>query len=183
MKNAPLTRLGLMTKVQRRFILAMNQAGARYVVIGGKAMQGLGIHRPTHDLDVWMSTTGFTPNQVHAVLRGLAGASSESLLDRLHKSGTRVALPNEMAPDIDILTSVGDMDFDEMYVASQPVRFGATVFRIPRREDLIRTKEAGINSLTERIVAGVWVATDLEKAQAAVTRDMADIELIRNSGG
>lgn len=81
------------------------------------------------------------------------------MLDRLQKSGTRVALPIEMAPDIDILTSVGDMDFDEMYAASQPVRLGITVFRIPRREDPIRTKEAGINSLTERIVAGVWVAS------------------------
>ncbi len=182
MKNASLNRLGLITKVQHRFILAMNQAGARHVVIGGKAMQGLGILRPTLDLDVWVSTTGFTPHQVHAVLRGLADASSESLLDRLHKSGTRVALPNETEPDIDILTSVGDMEFDEIFAASQPVRFGAIVFRIPRREDLIRTKEAGINALTERIVAGAWVAPDLEKALEAVTRDRADIELIRNSG-
>ncbi len=30
MKKAPLTRLGLMTTMPRRFILAMNQAGVRY---------------------------------------------------------------------------------------------------------------------------------------------------------
>lgn len=33
------------------------------------------------------------------------------------------------------------------------------------RVDLIRTKEAGINSLTERIVADVWAATDMRRSE------------------
>lgn len=141
-------------------------------------MQTLGITRQSHDLDVWVSHTGFAPDQVHAVLYGLIGENADSFKDRLGKPGKRFVIPSPGAPEIDILTSVGDLDFDQIFAASRVATLGPSEFRIPERNDLIRTKKGAIASLEERIAAGNCVGEDLANAKAAVARDTADIALI-----
>jgi len=167
---------------QKHVLMALNRAGARYLVIGGWAMQALGIDCKTHDLDLWVSHTGYNPNQVHAALHRLAGPSADRMLAPLGEPGKRVTLPTMEKPDIDILTSVGDLDFDLVYSASLELELGSTTVRVPSTEDLIRTKEAAIDSVRERIANGDWAGQALIQAERKMAIDTTDIDRIRAYG-
>ncbi|AVA33800.1 hypothetical protein [Cupriavidus metallidurans] len=103
---------------QIRFLRAMDAAGAQYLVIGGWAMRAHDIDRPTHDLDVWVSRSGDNPERIHAVLRVICGPGVDRLLGPLREPLKRLAIPDPENPDIDVLTSVGDLDFDAIYASS-----------------------------------------------------------------
>lgn len=166
---------------QKTFLIALNKAGARYLLIGGRAMQALGIKRSTHDLDVWVSHTGLTPNQVHAALYKLAKTDADRMLAPLGEPGRRIAIPTPERPDIDILTSVGDLDFDQVLAASRDLKLDTISVCVPSTADLIRTKQVAIDSAQERIANGDWKGQALVQAQQKIAIDRADIDLIRAS--
>lgn len=163
---------------QVRFIRDLNVSGARFMVIGGKAIQALGLPRKTVDLDIWVSHAGTSPDQMWAVLRGLIGERADEYREKLRYSNVRLCIPYPEQPDIDILTSVGELEFDDVYRNSSPLMLHGHAVRVPCIADLIRTKEVVIRSTQEQISTGRLASRALRAAQSSVRRDQEDIEAL-----
>lgn len=169
----------LLSSGQRRFLHALNAAGAEYMVIGGRAMQALGLPRRTFDLDLWVSRTGLSPDQLWAVLRGSIGNRADEYRERLREQNNRLCIPNPENVEIDILTSVDDLSFDAAFANSSVKALGTLQIPVPSITDLIDTKEAGIASLAARIKAGAWVEDAMAKARRTIELDRQDIDALR----
>ncbi|MEK2602928.1 hypothetical protein [Burkholderia arboris] len=165
------------SKSQGIFIRDLVKSDAHFLVVGGKAMQAIGIERKTMDLDVWISRNARTAESVFSALKKLCGAP-DVFRERLCEPNIRVAIPNEQHPEIDVLTSIGDLSFEEMYSAATEVTWRTYLLRIPKRDDLIRIKQVTITSIEGRIAAGQWNAASIEEARRVIIRDQRDIELI-----
>jgi hypothetical protein len=123
---------------------ALNQTGARYLVVGAHAMAVHGVPRGTQDLDVWIEAT---PGNAERVWRGLAafGAPLADLGVRredLTQPGVVVQLglpPNR----IDVLTGIsGVEDFDAAWADRVEHTFGGRRVPFIGRATLIRNKRS-----------------------------------------
>lgn len=141
-------------------------------------MQFLGIERETADLDIWVSRDEPTVESVFVTLKRFCGVP-DVFRERLREPNIRVAIPSERNPDIDILTSIGELSFDETYGAANKVAWQKLVLRVPNLDDLIRIKQVAIASTEGRIAAGEWNAAGIEEAQRGISRDEGDIALLR----
>jgi hypothetical protein len=164
---------------QLRFLRGLNASGAEYMVIGGRAMQALGLSRRTSDLDVWVSHTGLSPDQLWAVLSDLIGKKADEHRERLREPNARLCIPNPENVEIDILTSVGDLSFDAMFANRGIKVLGAVQISVPSAAGLINTKEAGIASLMARIEVGTWAEDAVAGARCTIESDRQDIEALR----
>lgn len=164
--------------MQGHFIRDLASLGARFLVIGGKAMQAVGIERETFDVDIWVARDEETVERVFSTLRRVCGAP-EVFRDRLRNPNVRVPIPNEQSPEIDILTSIGDLSFDEIHREASGIAWQSLVLRVPSIGDLIRIKEVAITSTEARIAAGEWNAAGIENARRGIARDQQDIDLLR----
>lgn len=165
--------------MQGLVVTELARPGARFLLIGGKAMQAVGIERETTDVDLWIGRDDETVECVFAMLQKVCGAP-DVFRDRLRNPNVRVPIPTEQNPEIDILTSIGDLSFDEIHDAAIDIAWQSTVLRVPRINDLIRIKEVAIASTEGRIVAGEWNAAGIEEARRGIARDRQDIELLRH---
>ncbi|MEX3694203.1 nucleotidyltransferase [Paraburkholderia sp. BR14263] len=164
--------------MQGLFIRDLASSGARFLVIGGKAMQALGIERDTVDVDIWVSRDEPTVESVFVTLKRFCGAP-DVFRERLREPNIRVPIPSERDPEIDILTSIGDLSFDETYGAADEVAWQKLVLRVPNLDDMIRIKQVAIASTEGRIAAGEWNAAGVEEARRGIARDERDIALLR----
>lgn len=175
-RSAP-SSIGL-PRMQGLVVSELARSGARFLLIGGKAMQSVGIERETTDVDLWIARDDETAECVFATLRKVCGAP-DVFRDRLRNPNVRVPIPTEKNPEIDILTSIGDLSFDEIYDAANAISWQSTVLRVPRIDDLIRIKEVAIASTEGRIAAGEWNAAGIDEARRGIARDRQDIGLLR----
>jgi hypothetical protein len=141
-------------------------------------MQALGIERDTVDVDIWVSRDELTVESVFVTLKELCGAP-DAFRERLREPSIRVPIPNERDPEIDILTSIADLPFDETYGAANDVTWQKLLLRVPNVNDMIRIKQVAIASTESRIAAGEWNAAGVEEALRGITRDEQDIALLR----
>lgn len=167
-----------LSKTQGLFIRALASSGARFLVIGGKAMQSLGVERNTVDVDIWVSRDELTVESVFLTLKEFCGAPAV-FRERLREPSIRVPIPSERDPEIDILTSIADLPFDETYGAAIDVTWQKLVLRVPNVNDMIRIKQIAIASTDSRIAAGEWNAAGVEEARRGIARDEQDIALLR----
>ncbi|WP_342051326.1 MULTISPECIES: hypothetical protein [unclassified Cupriavidus] len=170
----------LLNEQQIRFLRSMDDAGVQYLVIGGWALRAHGVDRRTHDLDVWVSRSGDNPERILTVLRGMCGPGADRFLGPLHEPLKRLAMPDSANPEIDILTSIGDLDFDAVYAASHMATVGTMLIRVPNAADLLRTKLVAIASIQERINSGEWDGNDLVQAELQKAKDQVDIDLMQH---
>ncbi|MDG0024936.1 hypothetical protein [Trinickia sp. Y13] len=164
--------------MQGPFARELARSGARFLVIGGKALQSVGMERETVDLDIWVARDEKTVERVFATLKKVCGAP-DIFLERLRSENVRVAIPSEHNPEIDILTSIGDLSFDEVYGAANEVTWQLTALRVPSVGDQIRIKEIAVASTEARIVAGEWIDAGVEEARRVIARDRQDIDFLR----
>lgn len=169
----------LLNKQQMRFLRSMDDAGVKYLVIGGWALRAHGVDRQTHDLDVWVGRSDGNPERIHKVLRGMCGPVADRFLGPLHEPLKRLAMPDAANPEIDILTSIGDLDFDAVYAASHMANIGTMPIRVPSAADLLRTKQVAIASTQERIDKAEWHGRELHQAELQMAKDQADINLMQ----
>jgi hypothetical protein len=165
-------------KMQGIFVRELANSGARFLVIGGKALQAVGIERETVDVDIWVARDDETTERVFATLKKVCRAP-DIFLERLRSENVRVAIPSEQNPEIDILTSIGNLSFDDVYEAASEVMWQLTALRVPSIDDLIRIKEIAIESTEERVAAGEWDDAGVEAARRVVARDRQDVDLLR----
>lgn len=163
---------------QGRFVRMLGASGVRFLLIGGKAMQATGIERETRDLDLWVDRDEVTSERVFAALKKLCGASNV-YLERLRTPNVRIPVPNEHNPEIDILTSIDGLSFDEIYREALAIRWESFELRIPSIHDQIRLKERVIASTEERMANGEWNDAGIQEAKHAIARDRRDVDLLR----
>ena len=125
-------------------LLALLDAGARFLVVGAHAMAVHGVPRGTQDLDVWIDAE---PANAERVWRGLAafGAPLESLqltIADLQRPDTIIQLG--LPPwRIDLLTAIsGVPDFAQAWAGRIEHPVGGRLVPFLGRADLVRNKRA-----------------------------------------
>ena len=125
----------------RDLFAALNESGARYLLVGGYAVALHAEPRFTKDLDVWVDAT---PENALRVFQALAqfGAPMGDI------PATDLARPAlifqiGVAPNrIDVITSIDGVTFSEAWEARATTRYGDESIHVIGREHLIQNKRA-----------------------------------------
>lgn len=166
-----------LTDIQRAILRGLNREGARYIVIGGIAMQAHGIERATSDVDIWVEADADNARRVTKVLAPGAGVPPQLIEEKLAVANHRLAIPNDQNHEVDIFTSIGALDFDAAYDRAQIVTFQGRSFPLAAVPDLIATKEVAIAASIAQLEVGVPEKFPGQVA-AQIARDRHDIELL-----
>lgn len=125
----------------RDLFAALNEAGAKYLLVGGYALAYHSHPRYTRDLDVWVEPTDANARIVMAAL-GAFGAP----LGELHASdltGADVVFQIGVPPNrIDIVTGIDGLTFAEAWPNRLQSTFGDQAIGVIGRQDLVRNKRA-----------------------------------------
>jgi hypothetical protein len=125
----------------RALLAALRDERVDYVLIGGLAMDVLGIGRLTEDIDLFVRPT---PENVDRLRRALRRVWQDPSIDEIVASDLAGAYPavQYVAPDgtpIDILSRLGEaFAFDDLEVAIHP--YGDVHVRVATPETLYRMK-------------------------------------------
>lgn len=120
---------------------ALNDAGARYLIVGAHALGYHGRPRATADFDVWVEPT---PENARRVYRALAAFGAP--LDRLtteELSSEDLVFQIGVAPlRIDVITSIDGVTFPNAWTRRVEDRHGDLRIAVIGRDDLIANKRA-----------------------------------------
>ena len=119
---------------------AFNDAGARYLVVGGYAYAEHVEPRYTKDLDIWIDRSPENAERTLGALRDFGAPLRELSIDDLTASGTfyQIGLPPNR---IDIITQLEEMDFAECWERRKTVHLGGLSVYYLSARDLIENKE------------------------------------------
>jgi hypothetical protein len=121
--------------------VALNEAGAKYLIVGGYAFAIHGRVRATNDIDIYVGTD---PHNAAAVWRALEafGAPLDDLtIDDLRTPDTYFLMgrpPNQ----IDVLTSIDGVNFDHAWSNRFPSAYGGVDVQYIGRAELVANKKA-----------------------------------------
>ena len=153
-----------LTSYQTEFARELFTARIDFVVVGGRAMQAHGIDRATRDLDIWISRSGDNPDRAYPLLaKRIENLSPKLNANALRGMKKRICLPSTEVKEVDVLTSLGALDFELAFSVGVDVAYGDTRFRVLGLSELIYSK--------------IVSATCNESPQARA-RDIADFELL-----
>ena len=119
---------------------AFNDAGVKYLVVGGFAYAEHVEPRYTKDLDVWIDRTPENAESVLAALRDFGAPLNELTVDDLTTAGTfyQIGLPPNR---IDIISELEEMDFSACWERRKTVNIGELTINYISLDDLIENKE------------------------------------------
>src|SRR4051794_8431871 len=108
-----------LSDAQCNLLRVLDQQGVRFLVIGGHAVRAHGVDRPTKDIDLWLSCSRQNAKRAGRALSPYGSTPAARWEEIISTPNKRLAYPNE-GPDHqgDLLTSVGDLDFDAVYQRS-----------------------------------------------------------------
>jgi len=125
------------------FIVALNDQGARYLIVGAHAVALHGRPRATKDLDILIEDSDANATRVLAALRAFfGGADLGYSVDDL--TDPRWIIQLGVAPvRIDLLSQLeGFDDFDRLWINRIDAKFGPVASHFLGLDDLIQAKEA-----------------------------------------
>lgn len=157
-----------MTPHQQNLLALFASEGVRYVTIGGYGMRCHGFDRTTFDLDLWVDRSAQNAAKIARVIEQLApghAPNGANWCDVFQIDGCIVEYPS-IGPDkeIDILTSLGGMNFDECYARSTVSKVDGVSLRVLSIQDLLKSK---------------MVALQLGTYEPGRVRDQADNDHLR----
>ena len=119
---------------------AFNDAGVKYLVVGGWAYMEHVEPRYTKDLDVWIERTDINADRVINALRTFGAPLRELTHGDLTTAGTffQIGLPPNR---IDIITQLEEMDFASCWQRRKSVSLGEISVDYISIDDLIENKE------------------------------------------
>lgn len=119
---------------------AFNEAGVRYLIVGGYAYAEHVEPRYTKDLDVWIDRSPENAECVLAALRDFGAPLRELSLEDLTTAGTfyQIGLPPNR---IDIISQLEEMNFADCWERRKTVRIGELTVNYISLDDLIENKE------------------------------------------
>ena len=101
-----------LTEYQRLFLVDLLTAQSEFLIIGAVGMSAHGYTRPTKDLDLWINPTATNARKTLPVIsrrfRQMPPELTEAFLALPRK---RISLPSDQIKEIDLLTSLGALDF------------------------------------------------------------------------
>jgi hypothetical protein len=122
-------------------LAALSEAGADFMVIGAHAVAVYARPRATGDLDLWVRPTAENAERVWAALVAFGAPLEQLALEDL--SADDVVFQIGVAPNrIDILTTIGGVDFDEAWLRRRTVPLWGLSVPVIGRADLIASKLA-----------------------------------------
>lgn len=120
---------------------ALSEAGADFMVIGAHAVAVYARPRATGDLNIWVRPTAANAERVWTAL--VAFGAPLDQLTRLDLVADDLVFQIGLAPSrIDLLTTIGDVEFDETWSRRNTVELWGLAVPVIGREDLIRSKRA-----------------------------------------
>lgn len=123
----------------RDLLKALNEARARYLVVGGYAVIKHTEPRYTKDLDVWVSPNGENAKRVYAALQNF-GAPLEGVVAEDFADKSIVYHMGRAPARIDILMSLKGLEFEESWVNRVEAEFGDVPTQFLSSQDLIINK-------------------------------------------
>jgi len=144
-----------MTPRQRDLLALFDSEGVRYLTIGGYAMRCHGFERTTFDIDLWVDRSAQNAAQIARVIETLApghAPNGTNWCNVFQLEACLVEYPS-IGPEkeVDILTSLGAMDFSECYARSTVTEVGGVSLRALCIQDLLESKmlalKLGTNAL------------------------------------
>ena len=120
---------------------ALDEAGARFLIVGAQAMAAHGVPRATGDMDVWVEPTQDNASAVwHALLAFEAPLEAFGLcVDDFASTGNvvQIGIPPRR---IDLMTSIDGVEFDAAWNNRLVVEVGDCLVPFLGRSDLLRNK-------------------------------------------
>jgi hypothetical protein len=125
----------------RDLFAALNDADARFLLVGGYALAVHAAPRFTKDLDVWVEPSAANAERVMAALRAFGAPLETVTQDDLSRAGVvfQMGLPPNR---IDILTSVDGVSFDQAWPERLTTTYGDQPVPVIGRAHLIANKRA-----------------------------------------
>ena len=125
----------------RDLFAALNDAGARYLVVGAHAVAFYAEPRFTKDLDVWVDASPANASKVMAALQAFGAPLAD--VSEKDFATPDVTLQIGVAPNrIDIATHIDGVTFDGAWPNRTPSQFGDQPIFVIGRADLIANKKA-----------------------------------------
>ncbi len=153
-----------LNEYQSAFVQELQAAGVDFLVIGGQAMQGHGIERETHDLDIFVSRSGTNPERLYPLIAKRLETPCSKLtpewLRQPDKQGS-IPSPNENK-EVDVLTSIGALDFEFAAARSVKASFGELNLPILGLPELVYSK----------------LVSAARNTSPAKERDLKDLEML-----
>ena len=120
---------------------ALNDAEARYLMVGGYAVSFHAQPRFTKDLDIWVDPASANAAAVSVALTAFGAPMSAISIGDLSKPGMVIQIgvpPNR----IDIVTSIDGVEFDEAWSKRVDSEYGTVPIHVIGRAHLILNKRA-----------------------------------------
>jgi hypothetical protein len=125
----------------RDLLAALNDAGARYLVVGGYALALHAEPRFTRDLDIWVEASPENASRVWEALAAFGAPLAELNVEDLSSEG--LVFQIGVAPcRADILTSVTGVAFEEAWPNRVDDRYGDQTAHFIGFSELVRNKRA-----------------------------------------
>jgi len=125
-------------------LVAMLEAGARFLVVGAHALAVHGVPRATQDLDIWIEPTPKNVDRVWEALTRFGAPLGDLGVDRNDFLRPETVVQLGLPPNrIDILTGItGIEDFEQAWAARAESEIGNHTIPFLGRETLIANKRA-----------------------------------------
>jgi predicted nucleotidyltransferase len=122
-----------------RICRALNEAGARYVLIGGFAMIAHGLVRPTKDIDLLIDDSPENVSRVKKGLGILADNAAAEVADDDIRSYTVVRVADEVV--VDLMGRACGLDYAAVMADAETMELQGVAVPVASAQTLIRTKE------------------------------------------
>jgi Nucleotidyl transferase of unknown function (DUF2204) len=120
---------------------ALNDANAKYLVVGGMALAFHSRPRFTRDLDIWVEASPTNAQKVYSALANF-GAPLDNLSQNELEHPDLVFQIGIEPVRVDILTSITGVNFDEAWKGREKGTYSTTPVFIIGRDQLIKNKRA-----------------------------------------
>lgn len=127
----------------RDFILALNNNDVEYLLVGGYAVILHGYSRTTGDMDIWVNRTSTNYNKLMAAFKDFKMPVFDMTEENfLSHRGWDVFRYGRKPVAIDIMTKMGDLDFNECYSIRKEYNDDDLLIKLVHYNDLIKAKKA-----------------------------------------
>jgi hypothetical protein len=124
----------------KELLLALNEHGVEYLIVGAHALAAHGHVRATKDLDLWMRAEESNAQKVLQALSDFGAPLNDLTADDLSRKETifQIGVPPLR---IDIITSIDGVEFADAWPARLQTTFGGVPAFVISRHHLITNKQ------------------------------------------
>jgi len=123
----------------KEFLRLLNSSHAKYLVIGGYAVNHYGYNRPTGDLDLWVGHDMDNAGRVSQAVREFGFADIDAKVFAQPNKVVRMGVPPIR---VEIMTSISGVEFDACYPRRQTIQFDDVEVSVIGLDDLKQNKRA-----------------------------------------